>query len=86
MPFRLSQRAGNGRMPRMAKRKRKKPMRTATQDRHASGFMVRLPAKYRELVKQAGDSELPITVKVRRAIDLFIQQQKPQQGHGQSAA
>jgi hypothetical protein len=63
----------------MAKRGRppKPPESTAkggerTKDRHASGFMIRLPDVYRDLLRKIGDPDLTFTVKVRRAVDGYL--------------
>jgi hypothetical protein len=41
-------------------------------DRHVSGFMVRLPDEYREIIRKADDPDLTYTVKIRRAVDAWL--------------
>lgn len=51
----------------MAKVKRK------TQDKHKSGFLVRLPVEYRaKLLAMKKGTDLPITAIVRRALDAVL--------------
>jgi hypothetical protein len=41
-------------------------------DRHVSGFMVRLPDEYREVLRKADDPDLTYTIKIRRAVDAWL--------------
>jgi hypothetical protein len=43
-----------------------------TKDRHASGFMIRLPDEYREVLRKVEDPDLTYTVKIRRAVDAWL--------------
>lgn len=43
-----------------------------TKDRHASGFMIRLPDGYREVLRKVDDPDLTYTVKIRRAVDAWL--------------
>lgn len=53
--------------PPMAKKKPKPP------DKHASGFMVRLPESYRgPLERMKREHGRPITESVRRALDAYL--------------
>jgi hypothetical protein len=49
----------------------KKPKRT--QDRHASGFMVRLPEPYRAALQELkSQTDRPLSAMVRRAVDAYL--------------